>query len=89
MSDGSKVKVIHERVLLQGDVIMMLRGYLDKLTISEMNCFMVGNNATLAGFMFGLLTLFGVRHILLLFFYTQALIHRVISDRDPDGGPAT
>ena len=41
----------------------MLRAYLMKLTMSEFNCFMVGNNATIAGFMFGLLVLYGVRFI--------------------------
>ncbi len=43
------------------DVMLMLKNYIDKLTWSELNCFMVGNNATIAGFMFGLLILFGVR----------------------------
>ena len=38
----------------------MLRPYLTKLTISEFNCFLVGGHATIAGFMFGLLILYGV-----------------------------
>ena len=44
-----------------------------KLTMSEFNCFMVGNNATIAGFMFGLLILFGVGPLRSRFKHTGCL----------------
>ena len=42
------------------DVIFMLRGFMDKLTLSEFHCLLVGSHATIAGFMFGLFVVFGV-----------------------------
>ena len=44
----------------QMDTMLMLRHYIDKLTLSEFNCFLVGNHATVAGFVFALFVLFGV-----------------------------
>ena len=49
-----------DHVFFQMDVMLMLRPYLMKLTISEFNCFLVGGHATIAGFMFGILILYGV-----------------------------
>lgn len=44
------------------ETMLMLRHYLDKLTLSEFNCLLVGNHATVAGFVFALFVLFGVRY---------------------------
>jgi pyrimidine nucleoside transport protein len=54
-------------IFLNGmDTMLMLRYYLDKLTRSEFNCFLVGNHATVAGFVFALFVLFGAppQHLL-------------------------
>ena len=42
------------------DSMLMLRSYLHLLTPSEFHTFVVGGHATIAGFIFGLLILFGV-----------------------------
>jgi pyrimidine nucleoside transport protein len=48
------------------DTMLMLRHYLDKLTLSEFNCLLVGNHATVAGFVFALFVMFGAppQHLL-------------------------
>ncbi|ESN95918.1 hypothetical protein HELRODRAFT_178835 [Helobdella robusta] len=54
-------------IFLDGmDTMLMLRHYIDKLTLSEFNCFLVGNHATVAGFVFALFVLFGAppQHLL-------------------------
>lgn len=54
-------------IFLNGmDTMLMLRFYLDKLTRSEFNCLLVGNHATVAGFVFALFVLFGAppQHLL-------------------------
>jgi len=54
-------------IFLDGmDTMLMLRYYLDKLTLSEFNCLLVGNHATVAGFVFALFVLFGAppQHLL-------------------------
>jgi pyrimidine nucleoside transport protein len=54
-------------IFLDGmDTMLMLRHYLDKLTRSEFNCLLVGNHATVAGFVFALFVMFGAppQHLL-------------------------
>ncbi len=60
------------------DVMLMLRAYLDKLTWSEYNCFLVGSNATIAGFVFGLLVLFGASRYLRLY-HCECRLHRKLT----------
>jgi len=54
-------------IFLDGmDTMLMLRHYIDKLTRSEFNCFLVGNHATVAGFVFAIFVMFGAppQHLL-------------------------